>query len=282
MYVKDIRQQLQKKLGLSIYKLVENVLDSEISIIETGKNVKLKKLTLTHLPFEKCRIWRINLETRIPGLSTANKTGEIALVILKNNYLNVYLIELKSMIKDTTLNAIQEKIQDSINRFYFLLLLNSDKDHEIFKNLKIRFIALVFFDGHDKTTSTTEPIYKIFKKRGGQLACNTLLEKGLSIPIKFFSDNFDKTQIIGVRVKFILTESWNLCLKQSSSGPNLLFKCSFNSKKRSDMSPRLKKILKFGKLKIQTTRVFIILHKKKPNQINDWALMIILLRRYLF
>jgi len=193
MYVKDIRQQLQQKLGLSIYKLVENVLDSEISIIEMGKNVKLKKLTLTHLPSEKCKIWRINLETQIPGLSTANKTGEIALVILKNNYLNVYLIELKSMIKNTTLKAIQEKIQDSINRFYFLLLLNSDKEHEMFKNLKIRFIALIFFDGHDKTTHTTEPIYKIFQNQGGQLACNTLLEKGLSIPVKFFSHNFDKT-----------------------------------------------------------------------------------------
>ncbi len=47
------------------------------------------------------------------------------------------------MIKDTALKAIQEKIQDSINRFYFLLLLNSDKDHDIFKNLKIR--CAVFF-----------------------------------------------------------------------------------------------------------------------------------------
>ncbi len=34
MYVKDIRQQLQKKLGSSIYKLVEKVLDREISIID--------------------------------------------------------------------------------------------------------------------------------------------------------------------------------------------------------------------------------------------------------
>jgi hypothetical protein len=81
MYVKDIRQQLQKKLGLSIYKLVENVLDSEISIIETGKNVKLKKLTLTHLPSEKCKIWRINLENRIPRLSTANKTGDFPVTL---------------------------------------------------------------------------------------------------------------------------------------------------------------------------------------------------------
>jgi hypothetical protein len=199
MYVKYIRQQLQEKLGSSIYQLVEKVLDSEISITENSKNAKFKKLTLTHLPpHEKYPIWRVNLENRIPGLSTANKTGEIALVILKNKYLNVYLIELKSMIKDTTLKAIQDKIQDSINRFYFLLSLNSEKDHEIFKlkDLKIRFIALVFFDGHDKTTSTTDPdfenIYEVFKKRGGKLSCNTLLDR-IIIPVKFFSEDFDKT-----------------------------------------------------------------------------------------
>lgn len=198
MYVKDIRQQLQEKLG-SIYQLVEKVKSSEISIIENGKNAKLKKLTLTHLPFEKYPIWRINLENRMPGLSTAHKTGEIALVILKNNYLNVYLIELKSMIKETSLKAIQDKIQDSINRFYFLLLLNSDKDHELFKfnELKIRFVALIFFDGHFKINKTNElqleNIYQVFQNRGGQLSCNTLLEKGLMIPVKFFSENFDKT-----------------------------------------------------------------------------------------
>ncbi|MEN8216280.1 MAG: hypothetical protein ABFS56_07865 [Pseudomonadota bacterium] len=98
--------------------------------------------------------------------------------------------------KDTTLKTIKEKIQDSISRFYFLLSLNSEKDHEIFRGLKIRFIALVFFDGHDKTTSTTDPdfdnIYEVFKKRGGQLSCNTLLDSGLIIPVKFFSEGFDK------------------------------------------------------------------------------------------
>jgi len=92
----------------------------------------------------------------------------------------------------------QEKIQDSISRFYFLLSLNSDKDHRaIFKDLKIRFIALIFFDGHDKTTSTTDPdfenIYEVFKNRGGKLSCNTILDSGLPIPIKFFSEGFNKT-----------------------------------------------------------------------------------------
>jgi len=136
MYVKDIRQQLKEQLDIN--KLVEKVDNDELSIMELSKNAKLKKLTITNLPYNKCQIWRINLEKRILGLSSANKTGEIALVILKNKYLNVYIIELKSMIKDTILKAIKEKIQDSISRFYFLLSLNSEKDHEIFKNLKIR------------------------------------------------------------------------------------------------------------------------------------------------
>ena len=58
--------------------------------------------------------------------------------------------------------------------------------------------ALVFFDGHDKTTSTTDPyfedIYEVFKNgRCGNLSCNTLLDDSLIIPIKFFSEGFDKT-----------------------------------------------------------------------------------------
>jgi hypothetical protein len=73
MFVKDIRQQLQ--IQLAINKLVEKVDKCDIYITENGKNVKLKKLTITHLPYDKHRIWRINLENRIQGLSTANKTG---------------------------------------------------------------------------------------------------------------------------------------------------------------------------------------------------------------
>jgi hypothetical protein len=113
---------------------------------------------ITHLPCDQYRIWRINLEKEIKGISTANKTGEIALAILKDKYLNVYIIELKSTIKDKTLKEIQGKIEDSISRFYFLLSLNSDKDHERFKNLKIRFIALIFSQPpKDKNiTSTTD------------------------------------------------------------------------------------------------------------------------------
>ncbi|MEK8019605.1 MAG: hypothetical protein VSS75_022245 [Candidatus Parabeggiatoa sp.] len=197
MFVTEIRRKLQTQLDIN--KLVEKVDSPEISILETGKNAKLKKLTITHLPYEgneKNKIWRINLEQEVKGLSTANKTGELALAVLKNNYLNVYIIELKSAIKDPTLKAIQGKVEHSISRFYFLLSLNSDKDHEIVKNLKIRFIALVFFDGHDKTTNTTDPdfenIYRIFRKRGGQLECQTILDNNLRIPVKFFSEGFDK------------------------------------------------------------------------------------------
>lgn len=49
---------------------------------------------------------------------------------------------------------------------------------------------------HDKTTSTTDPdfenIYRIFRKRGGQLECQTILDNNLRIPVKFFSEGFDK------------------------------------------------------------------------------------------
>jgi hypothetical protein len=205
MLVKDIRSRLQTQLDIN--HLVEKIEGREIDIEEHGKNAAFKKLTITHLPSETSRIWRINLEKEIKGLSTANKTGEIALAILKNNFLNVYIIELKSTIKDHTLKQIQAKIEDSISRFYFLLSLNSDKDHERFKNLKIRFIALIFSQPpKDKNiTSTTDPnfakiyghqfenIHKIFRERGGQLKCVTILDQDLRVPLKFFCEGFDKT-----------------------------------------------------------------------------------------
>jgi transposase-like protein len=200
MFIKDLRKQLQLKIGLEPNKLVEPIKCSEIQIIETQKNAKLKQVTITHLPYEKYQIWRINLEKEIQGLSTANKTGEIALAILNKNYLNVYLIELKSAINNPTLKKIQPKFEDSMSRFYFLLSLNSDKDHENFNNLKIRFRALVFFNGHDNINTSVpdfenvfENIYKIFLNRGGYLSCETILDDNLRIPLKFFSEGFNKT-----------------------------------------------------------------------------------------
>lgn len=205
MLVKEIRSRLQTQLDID--HLVEKIEDREIDIEEHGKNATFKKLTITHLPYETSRIWRINLEKEIKGLSTANKTGEIALAILKEKFLNVYMIELKSTIKDRILKEIQGKIEDSISRFYFLLSLNSDKDNDRFKNLKIRFIALIFSQRpKDKNiTSTTAPnfadiyshkfenIHKIFREGGGQLKCVTILDQDLRVPLKFFCEGFDKT-----------------------------------------------------------------------------------------
>jgi hypothetical protein len=109
MLVKDIRSRLQSQLDIN--HLIEKIEGREIDIEEHGKNAIFKKLTITHLPSETSRIWRINLEKEIKGLSTANKTGEIALAILKHKFLDVYLIELKSTIKDHTLKEIQGKGQ---------------------------------------------------------------------------------------------------------------------------------------------------------------------------
>jgi hypothetical protein len=196
--VKDIRSLLQTQLNNE--RWVEKVDSEAIDIEEKNANATFKKLTITNLPYDdKHRIWRINLEKNIKGLSTANKTGEIALAILKNKYLNVYIIELKSTIRDKALREIRGKIEDSISRFYFLLSLNSDTEHEKFKDLKIRFIALIFSQPpkEKNITNTTDPeffnIYDIFRKKGGLLECKTILDQDLRIPLKFFSESFDKT-----------------------------------------------------------------------------------------
>lgn len=43
------------------------------------------------------------------------------------------------------------------------------------------------------TDPNLENIYEVFKNRSGKIVCNTILDDGLIIPLKFFSENFDKS-----------------------------------------------------------------------------------------
>jgi hypothetical protein len=219
MLVKNIRKELQKKLGTSPCHFVTPIV-SEMTEIEESKNRgdagTLQKVIIYDIPIndDSYKIWRINLENEVQGLSSSNRTGETALAVVKvgkKAYLDVYLIELKSQIKDKRhdLRNILKKFGDSISRFYFLLSLNENDDHKAFPNLEIRFNGLVFYNGKAQLESNypdkNDEIHQIFKndQQTGMLLCETILDRQ-KIPIKFIK-NFDE-QTGSIKISFMALE----------------------------------------------------------------------------
>jgi hypothetical protein len=205
MLVKNIRKELQKKLGSEPYHFVIAVTDDTIEIEESnnrGSAGTLQKVIICDIPYDddRYKFWRINLENEVQGLSSSNRTGDTALAVVrlgKKTYLDVYLIELKSQIKDKRhdLRNTVKKFSDSISRFYFLLSLNDNNAHKAFPNLEIRFVGLVFYNGKAQLEpnypAKNDEIHQIFKneKQQGMLFCETILDRQ-KIPVKFFK-NFD-------------------------------------------------------------------------------------------
>jgi hypothetical protein len=203
MLVKDIRAKLQNTLKRQHF-VVEITTDT-IEIEEPknfGKKGALEKVIINNFPYNDYqRNWRINLEKEILGLSSSENKTEVALALLQKNYLNVYLIELKSRIDDKQLEKIITKFRDSISRFYFLLSLNDSNDHKPFPELNIRFKSIIFYNGNEKLDANypykngNDRIRQIFKdknkKQTGIMECETVLGP-YKIPVQFFSKGFDK------------------------------------------------------------------------------------------
>ena len=68
------------------------------------KKVKIEQLNYSNQKFTVEKIWRVNLEATVPGFSTADRTTEVAVLVLQkfldNNYkLNILLIKLKSSLQ---------------------------------------------------------------------------------------------------------------------------------------------------------------------------------------
>ncbi|KHD05751.1 hypothetical protein PN36_18970 [Candidatus Thiomargarita nelsonii] len=213
MLVSQIRYELQKELGKKPDAFVVEITTDRIEIVErknVGKRKSgvLKKVIINNIPCDNSayHIWRINLENKVQGFSPlgeGNKTVDIALAFVKGKkikkFLNVFLIELKSEIKDILLEETLKKFEDSISRFYFLLSINDHDSYEEFKGLKIRFAGIVFYNGRGSATQD-DRIHAVFNKTAqkGLLECQTLLGK-LKIPLKFFKNFESQTGTIQIR-----------------------------------------------------------------------------------
>jgi hypothetical protein len=214
MLVSQIRYELQNELGKQPDAFVIEITTDKIEITEhknigKRKSGVLKKVIINNMPCDNSayHLWRINLENKVQGLSPlgeGNKTVDLALAFVKGKnrkkFLNVYLIELKSEIKNILLEETLKKFEDSISRFYFLLSINDHDTYEDFKGLKIRFAGIVFYNGKGSATQE-DKIHTVFNKmeQKGLLECQTILGK-LKIPLKFFK-NFD-SQTGAIQIRF--------------------------------------------------------------------------------
>ena len=188
--------------------IIEEILvdDDRIEVDEKSVTAKLKQIKIIELKdsdrkSQVERIWRVNLEKEIPGISTGSKTPEVALLVLENfsagNYrLTIILIELKSSLQNRELLNIKEKLRCAMNRLYLLMSLNNhgnpSQGYDL-ATINVNFKGAIFYSRNNiQASKITEPeereVYDILTKtpRSGQLRCSTLLNDNDPIEIKFF------------------------------------------------------------------------------------------------
>jgi len=192
----DIRGKLQKALA-NPHRFVQAI-DTSTLVLKERKNRgqvgTLQKIIITDIPHDHKykRFWLLDkLESRkIKGFSTADKTVEAFIISYSANAkrLTVYMIEMKSKMRNETVEDILGKFEDSMSRFYLLFCLNSNHNIEEFKEATLHFKGLVFFN--EDATKRQRPdrryddIYKAFKRKKALVFCETITER-VKIPIKF-------------------------------------------------------------------------------------------------
>ncbi|WP_026793434.1 MULTISPECIES: hypothetical protein [Planktothrix] len=198
----SLRDELHQALAQEEFIIeINNFQDETIQIIESKNEEKdeptLRKVLINELNYSDDtstieRIWKIDLEKELAGISTSSKKTECAILILKkyeSSYqLNILLIELKSSLKDQELKNIEEKFSCSMTRLYMLLVLNnhlnSIRGYDE-ATIYIDFQGILFYkDG--RFTDDDSQLYNILKTpdKSGKLTCKTILKTEDKIKIK--------------------------------------------------------------------------------------------------
>lgn len=171
MKVSEIRKQILKKLGSlgQNNKFIEMILSDTILINgkdkEPNNSSDLNEVIIhgfSRYLDNNCKFWKINLEKEMSGLSTNEKKCEALLIFLKEDRLNVFMIEIKTTIDDGKLNNINSKLNDTLNRFLILLILNNEHDTGKYSNLELKFYGVIFYN-LSKDIHETKPIHKCFR-----------------------------------------------------------------------------------------------------------------------
>ncbi|NCS22206.1 MAG: hypothetical protein GPJ15_21395 [Microcystis aeruginosa G11-06] len=195
--------------------------DACIEIPETNKS-ELKKVVINHLQLsskndknistEVDKIWVINLEKELPGISASGKTPEKAILVLQrkvndagkilNYHLQICLIELKASLqakkdKESTLKQIAGKFQSGMNRIYMLLTLNNHANPQ--KNYQAK--------QNDRDYNLSEStLYKILSQstESDLLTLETLLEERDKIVVRFIKNPNQNQNYITIGLKDLL------------------------------------------------------------------------------
>ena len=243
-----VRNQFQQ--ALADKGIIEEIvwLDRDcIQIEEKSKGAKLKQVKIEQLNYsnEKStveKVWRVNLEAEVPGISTKDKTPEVAVLVLQkfsdNNYkLNILLIELKSSlqppknkkgkIQDSSLLEIKKKFEAATSRMYMFLSLNNHGNTEKSYDratIHIGFKWVVFYNEDElknslkkadnnkkdrddiRNSKDEERIYEILKKpeASGFVIAGTILSNEERIQLKFIANKNKEEPSITVKLKDLL------------------------------------------------------------------------------
>ncbi|NCS08026.1 MAG: hypothetical protein GPJ07_16345 [Microcystis aeruginosa G13-07] len=219
--------------------------DACIEIQETNKS-DLKKVVINHLQLsskhdknistEVDKIWVINLEKELPGISASGKTPEKAILVLQrkvndagkilNYHLQICLIELKASLqakkdKESTLKQMAGKFQSGMNRIYMLLTLNNHanpqknyQDTEIF----VHFRGIIFYNRNEIKDSdiakqndrdynlSESTLHKILSQstESDLLTLETLLEERDKIVVRFIKNPNQNQNYITIGLKDLL------------------------------------------------------------------------------
>lgn len=219
--------------------------DAYIEIQETNKS-DLKKVVINHLQLsskndknistEVDKIWVINLEKELPGISASGKTPEKAILVLQrkvddagkilNYHLQICLVELKASLqakkgKESTLKQIAGKFQSGMNRIYMLLTLNNHANpQKNYQNAEIcvHFRGIIFYNRNEIKDSDiakeNEPdynsgestLYKILSQSTESylLTLETLLEERDKIVVRFIKNPNQNQNYVTIGLKELL------------------------------------------------------------------------------
>ncbi|OBQ30887.1 MAG: hypothetical protein AN483_02960 [Aphanizomenon flos-aquae MDT14a] len=202
-----LRDELHKALVKEEFIVEIPVTEDEIiEIKEKTAPVKLKKVFIQKLNYSDDKskvekIWKIDLEKDIPGISTSSGTPECAILVLQkyeSSYrLKILLIELKSSIDDEKLEKIRNKFSCAMSRIYMLLVLNNHlnltkgySEEEIY----IDFKGILFYIKNNLKGEYDREFHEIFNHdSSGSLTCKTILNDQDKIKVKFFCWQDEKT-----------------------------------------------------------------------------------------
>lgn len=197
----SLRDELHKAFNQQEFIIEIPVVEDEcIEIIENNPESKLKKIAINQLNYSDdksnvTRIWKIDLEKDLLGISTSSKTTECAILVLQkyenSHRLNILLIELKSTLDNKKLREIEQKFSCTMTRLYMLLVLNNHLNPIQRYNeatIYIDFQGILFYKNSKFNSDDDSQLYSILQKhnKSGILTCQTILRPEDKIKVKCF------------------------------------------------------------------------------------------------